>query len=192
MANEIQDTHAQMPAEAAHGTATGANTEVEHAQPSILGLDPTGWVSMAMIGLILVAFFMKVPKALTKSLDAKIDAIRAQLTEAETLRNEAEALRASYDAKLKSADGEAAQIRAAAEAEAQALVAKTKADSEALIARRQRMAEDKIAAAERMAIADLRAKTASAATLAAQALMVEKHDAAADAKLVDSAIGSLN
>jgi F-type H+-transporting ATPase subunit b len=53
------------------------------------------------------------------------------------------------------------------------------------------MAEDKIGAAERAAIAGIRTKAVNAATSAAAALIVEKHDAGADKQLVDSAIKGL-
>ena len=78
-----------------------------------------------------------------------------------------------------------------AEKEAEQLVEQAKADTKALIARRKKMAEDKIAAAERSAIAAVRAKAATVATLAAEALITAQHDAAADKKLVDDAIGDI-
>jgi F-type H+-transporting ATPase subunit b len=53
------------------------------------------------------------------------------------------------------------------------------------------MAEHKIAAEERAAIEGLRAAAASAATNAAEKLIAERHDASADAKLVDQAIAEL-
>jgi F-type H+-transporting ATPase subunit b len=175
--------------EGAHGAAS---TVVAHAEPTGLGLNATAWVSVAMLVFLAVLVWKKVPGLIAKSLDAKIDGIRAQLAEAETLRKEAEALRDSYAKKLTDADGEAAEIRAAAEAEAAQMVEKAKADSTALIARRKKMAEEKIAAAERTAIADLRAKAATAASNAAQTLISQGHNADIDAKLVDAAIAKLN
>ena len=53
------------------------------------------------------------------------------------------------------------------------------------------MAEEKIGAAERSAIAEVRAKAATAATQAAQALIASRHDAAADKALIDKAIGDI-
>ena len=179
-------------AETHEGVHDGAATTEHHEDPSALGLNATAWVSLAMLVFLAVLVWKKVPGLIAKSLDAKIDGIRAQLAEAETLRKEAEALRDSYAKKLSDADGEAAQIRAAAESEAALFVEKAKADSAALIARRKKMAEEKIAAAERAAIADLRAKAATAASKAAQSLIAQGHNADVDAKLVDAAIAKLN
>ncbi len=179
-------------AEVHEGAHDGAATVEHHVDPTGLGLNATAWVSVAMLVFLAILVWQKVPGLIAKSLDTKIDAIRAQLAEAEMLRKEAEALRDSYTKKLTDADGEAAAIRAAAEAEAAQMVEKAKADSTALIARRKKMAEEKIAAAERTAIADLRSKAASAASNAAQALIAKGHNADIDAKLVDAAIAKLN
>lgn len=181
-----------MPQEGIEAIESHPGDAVHGVDPTVLGMNATAWVSLAMIVLIVLALWKKVPQVMGRSLDEKIAAIRAQLAEAEAVRKEAEELRASYTKKLNDAEGEAASIRKAAEEEAAQLVEKTRADSEALIARRQKMAEEKISAAERAAIADLRSKAAAAAATAAQALIAEKHDAASDAKLVDAAIGKLN
>jgi len=75
--------------------------------------------------------------------------------------------------------------------EAEEIVAKAKTDAEALIERRTRMAEEKIAAEERAAVDQLRSVAADAATRAARRLITERHDGAADEKLVNQAIGEL-
>ena len=130
-------------------------------------------------------------RAIGTSLDKKIAAIRAQLDEAKALREEAEALKAEYEAKAKAADADAANIVDRAHAEAQGIIAKAGTDAEALVARRQAMAEAKIAAEERAAIDELRATTARAASAAAAKLIAERNDASSDAKLVDQAIAGL-
>ena len=68
------------------------------------GLSPTGWVALAMIVVFAILIWKKVPAAIAKALDGKIAAIREQLAEAEALREEAEALKAEYQAKAKAAD----------------------------------------------------------------------------------------
>ena len=130
----------------------------------------------------------KVPGAVGRALDSKIALIRDQLSEAESLRREAEALKAEYEAKAAWADKDRAALLERARHEADEIVAKAKSDAEALVERRTRMAEDKIAAEERTAIEQLRATAADAATRAAARIIAERHDAATDAKLVDQAI----
>jgi F-type H+-transporting ATPase subunit b len=176
-------------------TETHAGSEVPAADhgpdPAALGMDATMWVALAMVVVLAILAWKKVPAAIGKSLDTKIAAIRAHLDEAEALRRDAEALKAEYEAKAKAADAEAAGMVSRAQAEAEAIIAKAGTDAEALVARRQAMAEAKISAEERAAVDELRATAAKAATAAATKLIAERNDAASDAKLVDQAISGL-
>ncbi len=176
-----------------HTTVVGAEDgATPHAEPSALGLDATMWVALAMIVVIGLAIWKKVPAMVGAMLDKRIAEIRQQLDEAALLRSEAEALKIEYEAKAAAANTDAEAMRVHARAEADAIVAKAEADATALIARRQGMAEDKIAAAERAAIAQVRTTAAAAAASAAAALIAAHHDASLDKSLVDSTIARLN
>ncbi|HEU0310965.1 MAG TPA: F0F1 ATP synthase subunit B [Sphingomicrobium sp.] len=172
-----------------------AHTEVpaeSHAQPAAFGVVTAPVVvALAIFLVILFLIWKKVPAAIGRSLDKKIAAIREQLDEAESLRKDAEALKAEYEAKAVAADKEAAAMVERARHEAEAIVAKAAEDAAALVERRKAMAEAKIAAEERAAIDELRATTAKAATEAAAKLIAERGDAGADKKLVDQAIAGL-
>ncbi|WP_106639130.1 F0F1 ATP synthase subunit B [Allosphingosinicella vermicomposti] len=182
-----------LPQTGEHAVTTHAAEGAEHhAEPKALGMDATVWVSLAMIAVIAIMIWKKVPAAIGKALDKKIAHIREQLDEAAELRAEAEALKAEYEAKSAQANAEAATMLERAKHEADAIVAQAKTDAAALVERRTRMAEDKIAAAERSAIAEVRAKAAAAASAAAAALIAEAHDAAADKGLVDKTISGLS
>jgi F-type H+-transporting ATPase subunit b len=163
-------------------------TAPEAAEPTFLGINPGGWVSVAILIVFAILIWKKVPGAVGRALDSKIALIRDQLAEAEALRKEAEALKAEYEAKAASIDKDREALLERAQHEAQEIVAKAKKDSEALIERRTRMAEDKIAAEERSAVEQLRATAAEAAAKAAAKIIAERHDASTDAKLVDQAI----
>jgi F-type H+-transporting ATPase subunit b len=169
-------------------TATTEAPAHQEAEPSAFGLTPPAWIALAMIVVIAIMIWKKVPGAIAGALDSKIALIRDQLAEAEALRKEAEALKAEYEAKSASADKDRDALLERAKHEADEIVAKAKTDAEALIERRTRMAEDKIAAEERAAVEQLRATAADAAAKAAAKLIAERHDAATDAKLVDQAI----
>jgi F-type H+-transporting ATPase subunit b len=171
--------------------AVVAHGEPVHADPSALGLNGTAWVSLAMIAVILLMLWKKVPSSIGATLDKRIAAIREQLDAASKLRAEAEALKAEYEARAAAATGEAEAIRAGARDEAAAIVARAQVEAADLIERRGRMAEDKIAAAERAAIAEVRAKAASAAAAAAADLIARHHDAGADKALIDTTISRL-
>ena len=168
-----------------------AGTEEHHVDPTALGMTATAWVSLAMVIVILLLLWKKVPSVIGASLDKKIASIRANLDEAAALRADAEKLKAEYEAKAKAAAKEAEDMLAHARSEAEAIVSQARVDATALIERRGKMAEDKIAAAERGAVAEVRAKAASAAAAAAGALIAERNNAKADKALVDGAIDAL-
>jgi F-type H+-transporting ATPase subunit b len=157
-------------------------------EPTVLGLNAGGWVALAVIVVLAILVWKKVPGAIARALDGKIALIRDQLAEAETLRKEAEALKAEYEAKAASVDKDRDALLDRARHEADEIVAKAKSDAESLIERRSRMAEEKIAAEERSAVEQIRGAAADAAVRAAARLIAERHDAATDAKLVDQAI----
>jgi F-type H+-transporting ATPase subunit b len=169
-------------------TGTQVPAQHEPAEPTGLGLAAPSWIALAMIVVIAIMIWKKVPSAVGRALDSKIALIRDQLAEAQSLRKEAEALKAEYEAKSASADKDREALLERARHEADEIVAKAKTDAEALIERRTRMAEDKIAAEERAAVEQLRATAADAAAKAAARLIAKRHDAATDAKLVDQAI----
>ena len=160
----------------------------EAAEPTAFWLNPGGWVALAVLIVFALLIWKKVPGAVGRALDSKIALIRDQLAVAESLRKEAEALKAEYEAKAKSVDKDRKALLERAKHEADEIVAKAKTDAEALIERRTRMAEDKIAAEERAAVEQLRAAAADAATKAAAKLIATRHDAKTDQKLVDQAI----
>lgn len=174
-----------------------AYTEVDagaakHVEPTLMGLAPYQWVSIAMLVLLLIAFFgAKAHKTIGGGLDSRIAAIRNQLDEAKKLRAETEALRDEYAAKIADAQKDAEAMLANARTEADAVLLRAEEDSAEMIARRQRMAEDKIAAAERDAIKDVRNRAARAATAASRKLIAEKHGAAEDRELANEIISGL-
>ncbi len=163
----------------------------EGAEPTALGLNATGWVAIGMLIVFGIMLWAKVPKIIGGMLDKQIAEIKKTLDEAANLRKEAEALKAEYESKTAGAQAEAEALMENAEKEAAALVKQAEADTKALVARRKKMAEEKIGAAERSAIAEVRAKAATAATQAAQALIAARHDASADKALIDKAIGDI-
>jgi F-type H+-transporting ATPase subunit b len=175
-------------------TQTTAGTQVPEqldAVPTAFFLNPGGWVALAMLVVFAILLWQKVHHAIGRALDSKIALIRNQLAEAESLRKEAEALKAEYEVRAKSVDKDRKALLERAKQEAEEIVAKAKTDAGALIERRGRMTEDKIAAEERAAIDQVRAAAADAATRAARRLIAERHDATADEQLVNQAIGEI-
>ncbi|MBB4630605.1 hypothetical protein [Sphingosinicella soli] len=178
--------------EAEQTTATVVQQTAQDEHAVLLGLDATGWVYVSITLFFLVAIFvMKAPKLIAQGLDARIALVKAQLAEAKTLREEAEALLAA--AKTREAQGEkdAAAIIAHAKQEAEQITVAAQKNAETMVTRRTAMAEAKIGAAERAAEADLRARAATLATAAAARIIAETTDKATKTKLTDAAISEL-
>ncbi len=175
-----------------HASTEAAGGEHQAPDPAAFGMDATMWVALAMLVVIALAIWKKVPAIIAAALDKQIAAIREQLDQATSLRAEAEAIKAEYQAKAKAAAKDAEDMKAAAVEEAKLIVSQAKTDATNLIARRAQAAEDKIAAAERAAIADVRAKAAAVSAAAAEKLIAAYHDAKADQSLIDQSIASLN
>ena len=171
-------------------TVDGADEH--HVAPSALGFDASMLVALAMIVVIGIALWAKVPALIAGALDKQIAGIKEQLEAATKLRAEAEAIKAEYVAISKQAAYDAEQMKLHAEEEAKQIVATAKNDAAAMVARRSKMAEEKIAAAEAAAIADVRAKAAAVSAAAAAQIIASNADAKSDAALIDQAISALN
>ncbi|WP_431305174.1 F0F1 ATP synthase subunit B [Sediminicoccus sp. BL-A-41-H5] len=152
--------------------------------------DPKFWVAASFV-IFIVLFGKMAWSRATAMLDARGERIRAELEEASRLRHEAEAMLAQAQAEREAATAEAAAMIERAQAEAQRLAIAAAAEAEAAAKRRERMAMDRIAAAEASAVTEVRNAAAEIATAAVRDIIVARHDATADAALIDSAVASL-
>lgn len=131
----------------------------------------TLWVAVGFLIFIGVVVYVGGHKALLGGLDARAGKITAELNEAKRLREEAQALLASYKAKEAQAKKDADDIIAQAKAEAEMLKADASKKLEDFVSRRTKQAELKIAQAEQQASADVRAAAADLATHAASSVL---------------------
>lgn len=159
---------------------------------SALLYDATFWVAVSFTGFLIVLIIAKVPSIVTGGLDKRADSIRTELDEAARLREEAQALLASYQRKQREAEKEAEDIIADAKAEAERMRREAETSIREQIERRTRMAEDKIAQAEADAVADVRRIAADTATDAARQLIVDNLDTNKSASLIDKNIDALS
>ena len=173
-------------------TATAATGTVDlHAEPAVLGITAAGVVALAMLFVIAIAIWKKVPAIVGRMLDARIEAIRAELDEALRLRAEAEAMLAAAQVRDAASAGEAEAIVAHAQAEAQATLARAETDAADIVNRRRQRAEDRSAAAERQALGEVRATAADAATRAAGAIIARRYGPGEDRGTADRTIATL-
>lgn len=133
--------------------------------------EPEFWVAVAFVILMVVFGYLGVFKAAMTALDHRAARIKAELDDAQRLKQEAAKVLAGYKARSADAEREAADIIASAKAEAERIAADAKAKMEDFVARRTKTAEGKIALAEAQALADVRAAAAEAAVQAAATIL---------------------
>ncbi|MET0597473.1 MAG: F0F1 ATP synthase subunit B [Mesorhizobium sp.] len=154
-------------------------------------MDATFWALIALIIFLGIAAYMKVPGMIGKALDERAARIRAELDEAQRLREEAQQLLAEYQRRRKEAEQEAGDIIAAARREAELLVEEAEKKTKDYVARRAALAEQKIGQAERDAVNEVRSSAVDIAVEAARALLAAKVDAKAGADLFRSSLQDL-
>lgn len=138
--------------------------------------------------LFVILVWKKAATAIGAMLDERTATIKAELEEAQSLREEAAAELAKYQKLSREAADEAKQILVNAESTAARITEAAEAKAEASIKRREQQAKAKIEAAESALVAELRAKSASLAVSAAQAVMTDKLDVDASLALVEDSV----
>jgi F-type H+-transporting ATPase subunit b len=154
-------------------------------------LDAETWVLVGLIIFFAALIWAKVPGMAVKALDARADAIRAELDEALRLRQEAQALLASIKTQREEAERLAAEMIANAQADSQRLAAEAAVKLEEQIKRRQLMAERKIATAEAQAAADVKAAAGELAAQIAEQVLAARLQGLASDPLIDRAVGQM-
>ncbi|GGD18139.1 hypothetical protein [Pyruvatibacter mobilis] len=140
---------------------------------------------VAFVGLLL---YFGVAGKVTQALDARADAIKAELEEARKLREEAQALLAQYQRKQRDAEEEAQEIVSQARHEAERLAAETRQKLDEQVARRTALAEQKIAMAEAQAAKEVRDAATEVAITAAAKVLADTNDASRQDALIDQSL----
>jgi len=121
------------------------------------------WVLIPLVLFFAFIFKKGVHKAIGSTLDARATRITSELDEAKRLREEAQALLASYQRKQKEAEAQAEDIIKQARSDAENMAVQARKDLSERLERRAAQAEAKIASAESQAMADVKAKAADMA-----------------------------
>ena len=151
---------------------------------------PEFWVAVAFIIFFGLAV-RPIGRKLAAALDSRSAAIAQKLEEAAKLRDEAQALLASYHQKSRDALKEAENILAHAEMEARRIREDAAAALQASLKRREQMAIDKIAQAEARAVEDVRNAAVDVALAATRELIEKNLDGDKAKALVEDAIKDL-
>lgn len=149
-------------------------------------------VTIAFLIFIGILLYFKVPGLVGGMLDKRADNIKAELDEAKALREEAQALLASYERKQKEVQEQAARIVSAAKEEATNAAASAKEDIAKSITRRLAAAEEQIQSAQDSAVKEVRDQAVMVAVAVAKDVMAKQMDAKAAGALIDDAIGTVS
>jgi len=168
--------------------ATGPAMAAETEPPFFSLYNAEGVVALSFLLFIGVLVYLKVPGKLTAMLDARAEAIKAELEEAKALREEAQTVLASYERKQREVQEQADRIVEHARDEATLAAEKAKEDLQKSIARRLAAAEEQIASAQAAAVKEVRDRAVQVAVAAAADVIAAKMTDERKDALVDEAI----
>lgn len=149
-------------------------------------------VLLAFLLFVGILIYAKVPGRITGLLDARAAQIKAELTEARALRDEAQTILASYERKQKEVQAQADRIVAIAKQEAMAAAEQAKADLTRSIARRVAAAQEQIASAEATAIREVRERAVQVAISAAGEVLAKQMTPDSANAMIDAAIDQVS
>jgi len=153
-------------------------------------MTPEFWVFLAFVVFVFLVW-KKAKAAILGALDARAEKIRAELDEAQRLREDAQSALAAYQRRQRDALKEAEAIIAHAREEAARIRAQAAADLEAALKRREVQAVDRIAQAEAAAVNEVRHLTVDLAVQAGRKLLTEGITAKQADALIDQSIAEL-
>ncbi|MGZ6049372.1 MAG: F0F1 ATP synthase subunit B family protein [Phenylobacterium sp.] len=149
------------------------------------------WVGAAFVVFLVILVMAGVHKFAWKALGDAGDKVRAQLDEANRLREEAQALLARIQGDREAAEKHSAEILANAEEQARRMQAEAQERLAEQIERRGQLAERRIAIAEAQAAADVKAAAGELAAVMAEQVLAARIAGAKSDPLIDGAIGQL-
>ncbi|MEQ1889230.1 MAG: F0F1 ATP synthase subunit B [Alphaproteobacteria bacterium] len=153
--------------------------------------EPANWVAIASLLFVALIVYLKVPAMVGVALDKRSREIADELDAARRLRDEAQALLASYQRRTANAEKEVEEIVELARAEAVRLSSEMQLSLSAQAERRGKMVEEKIAQAEAQAIQEVRAAAVDTAISAARELIASQLSAEKGGELIAQSIADV-
>lgn len=158
--------------------------------------DPDPWLAEALWTLVAFVLLFALLKWLVLpriegTLDARTQAIRHELEQAELRHREAQALKESYEQRLAQVEEEAARMLREAEKRAAAVHAETMQQLEEDIRRKKQALWSDIEFAKRQALKELHEVAAEAAVMAAGKFIEQRMDRETARRLVAEAISDM-
>ncbi|MEQ8441505.1 MAG: F0F1 ATP synthase subunit B [Alphaproteobacteria bacterium] len=152
--------------------------------------DTNTWVIVSFVLFFLLVIWKGRP-AITGAIDARIDRIRAEIAQAEQLKEEATAKLAELKRAQREATDQASAIVDNAKSESKNLKKELDARFKDAMARREQQAMDKIAQAEANAMAEVRGLAVDMAIAATTQVLKDRMGGADGDKAIDDAIASI-
>lgn len=149
---------------------------------------------VVLLGFLLfvgILVYFKVPALIGRLLDGRAATIKSELDEARALREEAQALLASFEKKQREVAEQANRIVAQARDEAARAADAAKAEIATTVARRVSAAEDQIRSAEAAAVKEVRDQAVVVAVSVARDAIAKQMSADQANALIDSAIDTV-
>lgn len=149
-------------------------------------------VLIAFLVFLGVLVYFGVPKQLARLLDKRAFDIRSEIEEARGLRDEAQALLASYERRQKDVQEQAGRIVANARDEATRAAEEAKASIATSVDRRMAAAEEQIAQAQAAAVREVRDRAIIVAVAAAREVIASHVSAERADSMIDDSITTVN
>lgn len=149
------------------------------------------WVGIAFVVFLAILVVAGVHRFAWKALGDAGEKVRAQLDEANQLREEAQALLARIQADREQSEKLAGEIMANAQDQAKRMQAEAQERLAEQIERRGQLAERRIATAEAQAAAEVKAAAGELAAQMAETVLAARIATAKSDPLIDAAIGQM-
>ncbi len=150
------------------------------------------WVGIAFVVFLVILVAAGVHKFAWKALGDEGEKVRAQLDEANHLREEAQALLARIQADREASEKLSAEILANAQEQAKRMQVEAQERLAEQIERRGQLAERRIATAEAQATAEVKAAAGELAAQMAEQVLAARIAGAKSDPLIDVAIGQMS
>jgi len=190
MSKEIRIDKNEIDTGLAEGTVALSAKDEAVDQPSIIETD-SFWVMIAFIATMAFLWHKGAFRAIGGALDKRSDQIRKELEEAQALKEEAQALLASYQRRQRKVVEDAESILSNATAEANRIIARAEGRIEEEVKKRTELAEQKIAQAQAAAIRDVSARAVDITISASEALLTSELSGKASTSLLDDAVSDV-
>ena len=152
--------------------------------------DESAWVALGFV-IFIALVWKKAGLAISDLLDKRVQKIKNDLEEAESLRIEAEKELKKFKSLQKEAINDAKRIVADAQVAADRILSAANEKANESIKRREAQAEAKIAAAEAAVISELRTKAASIAISASKEILSSELNGELNSSIIDDSVSQI-